>query len=45
LLATGLRECRALIDAMAEAGNAAKPALPKAVKAVLAMKPAEHVGA
>ena len=44
LLATGFNECRALIDNMVTAANG-KPALPKAVKAVLAMKPGNPAGA
>jgi 2-dehydropantoate 2-reductase len=40
LLATGVNECRALIDLVAAAGLETKPALPAAVKAVRAMKPA-----
>jgi 2-dehydropantoate 2-reductase len=41
LLATGLNECRALIDTMVAAAAKAKPPLPAAVKAVLAIKPTE----
>jgi 2-dehydropantoate 2-reductase len=39
LLATGVNECRALIDLVAAAGLETKPALPAAVEAVRAMKP------
>ena len=42
LLATGERECRAQVDAIVAAAAQAKPALPSAVAAVLAMKPAEE---
>jgi len=44
LLATGFDECRSLIDNMVTAANG-KPSLPKAVKAVLAMKPGNPAGA
>ena len=40
-LATGLNECRALIDTMVAK---AKPALPAAAKALLAIKPTEESG-
>jgi 2-dehydropantoate 2-reductase len=42
LLATGVNECRVLADAMVAAAADAKPALPAAVAAVLAMKPTEE---
>ena len=42
LLATGLSECRTLADALVAAAAEAKPALPAAVQAVLAMKPTEE---
>ena len=38
-LATGLTECRALIDTMVAAAVKAKPPLPAAAKALLAIKP------
>jgi 2-dehydropantoate 2-reductase len=38
-LATGLNECRALIDTMVAAAAKAKPPLPAAAKALLAIKP------
>ena len=41
LLATGLNECRALIDTMMAAADKAKLAAPKDMKAVLAMRPAK----
>lgn len=41
LLATGVNECRALVDTVAAAAASAKPAVPAAVAAVLAMKPTE----
>jgi hypothetical protein len=41
LLAQGLNESRALIDIMVAAAVKAKPAVPMAVMAVLAMKPTE----
>jgi 2-dehydropantoate 2-reductase len=41
LLATGIDECRMLVDVVAKAGNEMRPALPSAVAAVLAMKPKE----
>ena len=41
LLATGLNECRALIDTMVAAAAKAKPPLPAAAKALLAIKPIE----
>jgi 2-dehydropantoate 2-reductase len=44
LLATGFNECRALIDTMVTAADG-KPALPKAVRAVLAMRPGDPAGA
>jgi hypothetical protein len=46
LLATGLNECRALVETMVTAANAAeaKPALSEAVIAVLAMKPGNSSG-
>jgi 2-dehydropantoate 2-reductase len=40
LLATGVNECRALIDLVVAAGLAAQPALPADAAAVRAMKPA-----
>jgi hypothetical protein len=43
-LATGLNECRALIDTMVAAAAKAKPPLPTAAKALLAIKPAEESG-
>ena len=43
-LATGLNECRALIDTMVAAAAKAKPALPAAAKALLAIKPTEESG-
>ena len=43
-LATGLNECRALIDAMLAAAAKAKPPLPAAAKALLAIKPTEESG-
>ena len=45
LLATGLNECRALIDTMVAAVAKAKPPLPAAAKALLAIKPTEESGA
>lgn len=39
LLATGINECRALIDGLAAAASKADPALPEAATAVQAMKP------
>lgn len=42
LLATGLNECRALVDVLATAARDVKPPLPEAATAVLAMKPAEN---
>lgn len=44
LLATGLNECRALIDTMLAAAAKAKPPLPAAAKALLAIKPTEESG-
>lgn len=44
LLATGLSESRALADSIVAAAAKAKPALPAAVQAVLAMKPSEERG-
>src|SRR5215813_4797408 len=44
LLATGLNECRALIDTMVAAAAKAKPPLPAAAKALLAIKPTEESG-
>jgi 2-dehydropantoate 2-reductase len=41
LLATGLNECRALIDTMMAVADKAKLAAPKDMKAVLAMRPAK----
>jgi len=38
-LATGLNECRALIDTIVAAAAKAKPPLPEAAKALLAIKP------
>ena len=43
-LATGLNECRALIDTMVAAAAKAKPPLPGAAKALLAIKPTEESG-
>jgi hypothetical protein len=43
-LATGLNECRALIDTMVAAAAKAKPPLPAAAKALLAIKPTEESG-
>ncbi len=40
LLATGVNECRALVDLVAAVGLETKPALPEAVEAVRAIKPA-----
>ena len=40
LLATGVNECRALVDVVTAAGQAANPPLPSAAKAFAAMKPA-----
>ena len=39
LLATGVNECRALIDVMVAAGTSVTPALPAATAALLAIKP------
>ena len=44
LQATGLNECRALIDTMVAAAAKAKPPLPAAAKALLAIKPTEESG-
>ena len=44
LLATGLNECRALIDTMVAEAAKAKPPLPAAAKALLAIKPTEESG-
>ena len=44
LPATGLNECRALIDTMVAAAAKAEPPLPDAVKALLAIKPTEESG-
>lgn len=44
LLATGLTECRALIDTMAAAAAKAKPPLPAAANALLAIRPTEESG-
>ena len=41
LLATGVNECRVLIDVVAAAAAEAKPSLPVAVAAILAMKPTD----
>ena len=41
-LATGLNECRALIDTMVAAAAKAQPPLPAAAKALLAIKPTEE---
>ena len=41
LLSTGVNECRVLIDVVAAAAAEAKPALPVAVAAILAMKPTD----
>src|SRR5215510_9381126 len=43
-LATGLNECRALIDTMVAAAAKAKPPLPAAAKALRAIKPTEESG-
>jgi len=43
-LATGLNECRALIDTMVAAAAKATPPLPAAAKALLAIKPTEESG-
>jgi 2-dehydropantoate 2-reductase len=43
-LATGLNECRALIDTMVAAAGKAKPPLPAAATALLAIKPTEESG-
>jgi 2-dehydropantoate 2-reductase len=43
-LATGLNECRALIDTMVAAAAKAKPPLPAAATALLAIKPTEESG-
>ena len=43
-LATGLNECRALIDTMVAAAAKAKPPLPGAAKALLAIEPTEERG-
>jgi 2-dehydropantoate 2-reductase len=42
-LATGLNECRELIDTMVTAAGKAKPPLPAAAKALLAIKPTEEI--
>jgi len=44
LLATGLNECRALIETMVAAAAKAKPPLSAAAKALLAIKPTEESG-
>ena len=44
-LATGLNECRALIDTMVAAAAKAKPPLPAAANTLLAIKPTEESGA
>jgi 2-dehydropantoate 2-reductase len=44
LLATGLNECRALIDTTVAAAAKTKPPLPAAAKALLAIKPTEESG-
>jgi hypothetical protein len=44
LLATGLNECRALVDTMAAAEAKAKPPLPASATALLAIKPTEESG-
>ena len=41
LLATGINECRALIDTIVAASAQAKPPLPEAVKELLAIRPKE----
>jgi 2-dehydropantoate 2-reductase len=43
LLATGVIECRVLVDAVVAAAADANPALPAAVEAVLSMKPKEDL--
>jgi 2-dehydropantoate 2-reductase len=43
-LATGLNECRALIDTMVAAAAKAKPPLPAAANALLAIKPTDESG-
>jgi 2-dehydropantoate 2-reductase len=43
-LATGRNECRALIDTMVAAATTAKPPLPAAATALLAIKPTEESG-
>src|SRR5215472_13959617 len=43
-LATGLNECRALIDTMVAAAAKAKPPLPAAATALLAIRPTEESG-
>jgi 2-dehydropantoate 2-reductase len=43
-LATGLNECRALIDTMVAAAAKTKPPLPEAAKALIAIKPTEESG-
>src|SRR5215469_3350966 len=43
-LATGLNECRALIDTIVAAAAKAKPPLPAPAKALLAIKPVEESG-
>jgi 2-dehydropantoate 2-reductase len=42
LLATGLNECRVLIDTMVAAAAKAKPPVPAAAKTLLAIKPTEE---
>jgi 2-dehydropantoate 2-reductase len=44
LQATGLNECRALIDTMVAAAAKAKPPFPAAAKALLAIKPTKQSG-
>jgi 2-dehydropantoate 2-reductase len=45
LLATGVNECRALIDTMVAAADEAELTAPRDLEAVLAMKPTEERGA